>query len=279
MTSNPFEGLEDQTPLGPLEALRGLLDSAKRGWVPIRNRFVQQPPGSATRSAVLAQFVTNRQERALDALLTLHALQPVLATGPLPLGAWANILSTRAPCSSPTASRTFRVLDDMGLLTRERAGHATTFTPLLEDGSREPWARPGSRHKPSDNYFILPHEFFTEGYIDRLRLPGKAMLLIMLKETQIDPLFSMAVDRAPSWYGISERTAERGYAELKEENLLDIHIQRMASPRLPSGVLRVVYHRALRGPFSTSRRAKLQRAASRAASRGLRTGASTEGGL
>ncbi|EHK82291.1 hypothetical protein [Rhodococcus pyridinivorans] len=263
MTYDPFAGLEDDTPPSPLEALTSLLSSVKREYCPVRNSFVQRPQGSADRSSTLALFVRNRQERALDAILTTYALQPVLSEDdPLPLGAWANILSTRKPCEITTVSKTFRVLEEMKLVTRDRRGNKTIITPLLEDGSGQTWSKPGllqaESPNESDGYFTIPHEYWTKGYIDRLRLPGKAMLLIMLKETQGRPPFEMAVERAQRWYGISERTAERGYAELNTEGLLDIHIQRQASPRLPKGVLRERYFRALRDPFSTVRRRELQ---------------------
>ncbi|MGW1743737.1 hypothetical protein ACWCPQ_33635 [Nocardia sp. NPDC001965] len=262
MNADPFAGLVDDVALEPQEALAELLASAKRDYVPVRNVFVQRPSGESKRASTLSLFVNQRQERALDAILTLYALQPVLSEeDPLPLGAWANLLSTRKPCGITTASKAFRVLDDMGLVSRVRRGHGTDIMPLLEDGSRQPWSRPGSQSGETarlGGYFTIPHEYWTDGYIDRLRLPGKAMLLIMLKETQGEPPFEMAVERASQWYGISERTAERGYGELSAEGLLDIHIQRSASPRLPKGVLRERYHRALRDPFSTSRRRKLQ---------------------
>lgn len=262
MESNPFAGLEDQTPLGPQEALGQLLASAKRGYVPIRNDFVQRTQEHGVRASVLAQFVTNRQERALDAFLTLHALQPVLSDSPLPLGAWANILSTRKPCAPTTVSKTFRTLEAMKLVSRSRERHSSVVTPLYEDGGGQPWFRPGSRApEVVDNYFTVPHEYWTAGYIDRLHLPGKAMLLIMLKETQGKPAFDMAVERAYRYYGISERTAERGYGELGRENLLNIHIQRLTSPRLPPNVFRDKYWRALKTPFSTDARSALQVAA------------------
>lgn len=266
MTDDPFGSLKDEVPPSPHEARRILLDGARRGYVPVRNVFVQKDPGPTDRSSSLALFVTNRQERALDALLTLYALQPILTEeDPLPLGAWANILSSRTHCSVTTASKAFRVLDDMGLITRTRRGLTTVLTPLREDGTRQAWTRPGARADDATSgpiqdgpYFTIPHEYWNDGYIDRLKLPGKAMLLIMLKETQGKPAFEMAVDRAQRYYGISERTAERGYLELSKEKLLLVHIQRTASARLPAGLLREVYHRALADPFSTTRRRALQ---------------------
>ena len=266
MTSDPFSGLKDELPPTPHEARKILLDSARRGYVPVRNVFVQQDPGSAERGSMLAALVTKRQERALDALLTLYALQPILTPDdPLSLGVWANILSTRTPCGLTTASKTFQVLEGMGLLTRTRRGLSTVLTPLREDGTGLPWNRPGMRADDAPSgpiqdgaYFTIPHEYWNDGYIDRLRLPGKAMLLIMLKETQGKLTFEMAVDRAKRYYGISERTAERGYRELDNEDLLLVHIQKTASARLPAGVMRSIYHRALRDPFSTDHRRNLQ---------------------
>ncbi len=264
METSVFDGLDDELSLTPHEALGELLGSAKRGFVPMRNSFVQHPRGSSNRGSMVAELVTHRYERPFDAVATLHALMPVLENDPLPLGSWANILSTRTPCGVTTASKTFKVLEDMGLLTRSRAGGRTVLTPLCEDGSRRPWFKAGSRG--SEQYFVVPHEYWTDGYIDTLRLPGKAMLFIMLKETQVDPVFTMAIERAPEWYGISERTAERGYNELERANLLNVHIQKVASARLPPGVMRKIHHRALRGPFSTKNREALQ-AASRTRTR------------
>lgn len=262
MNSNPFAGLEDQVSLGPHQALTELLGSAKRGYAPLRNIFVQRPNDEEVRASFLAHLVTNRQERALDTFLMLHALQPILTDSPLPLGTWAHILSTAKPCAVTTVSKTFRTLDQLKLVTRTRERHSSVVTPLLEDGSGQPWFRPGSlAPKVVDNYFTIPHEYWTSGYVDRLHLPGKAMLLIMLKETQGKPAFDMAVERAHRYYGISERTAERGYGELSRENLLQIHVQRLTSPRLPPNVFRDKYWRALRSPFSTDARAALQVAA------------------
>jgi len=252
-----FSGFEDQEALAPAEAQKELLDAGKRGFVPIRNDFVQRPQRSHPRASLLAQFVTGRQERALDAFLLLHALQPVLGD-PLSNGAWANLLSIHGVCSPSTASKTFKVLEQMNLVKRHHAKHRVIITPLLEDGSGVEWFKPRSRDNDTSSYFVVPHTYWTNRYVEKLRLPGKAMLLIMLKETQVNPAFSMSVEKAPEWYGISERTAERGYRELDRLGLIQLHIQKVASARLPSGVTRKIYHRALRGDFSTDTRKQLQ---------------------
>ncbi|MFD4433010.1 hypothetical protein [Nocardia sp. NPDC058497] len=261
MSEDPFADLVDEPALSSQAAVTALLSSAKRAYTPVRNSFVQRPPGSAERGSTLAILVRNRQERALDAILLVYALQPVLSNSdPLPFGTWAHLLSTRKPCSVTTVSKTFRVLEEFRLTVKTRLGHSTIVTPLMEDGTGKAWSKPGQPTADVDTggYFAVPHDYWTAGYVDYLRLPGKAMLLIMLKETQGTPAFEMAVERASEWYGISERTAERGYTELSNAGLLDIHVQRVASPRLPPGVRRERYHRALRTPFSTTRRRELQ---------------------
>lgn len=240
------------------DALVELLDSAKRGFVPMRNDLVQHPPTAPERAAALSKLVSGRYERSVDALLVLHATWPVLANDPIPLAAWAHLLSTRKKCGPTTASKSFGVLEDLKLITRRREGRKLVVTPLHESGDGREWTRPRSRSSDTGGFFVIPHQYWTDGYADRLRLPGKTMLLIMLKETQGTPVFTMPVERAPAWYGISERTAERGYAELLDQGLIQTHIQKVPSARLGPGVYRKIYHRALRGPFATDSRKQLQ---------------------
>jgi hypothetical protein len=92
------------------------------------------------------------------------------------------------------------------------------------------------------------------------------MLLIILAETQDPrkPRFAMAVERAKEWYGLSERTAERGYGELSKAGVLLVRRAKVADARHPAG-RRDVYWRALASPFGTDDRARLQAAARTAA--------------
>lgn len=256
---DPFAGLADAAPASPERALADLLASTKRGYVPLRKSLVQWPSDQAVRPNQLARFVTGRQERALDALLLLHALTPILDGSPLALATWARLLSVTAPCGPKGASAAFDTLVTMGLATRGAAGSRPVVTPLREDGSGATWVRPGS---PGDNvdkgYFVLPHDYWTSGLSSRLNMPGKAMLLIMLAETSDKPNFAMAAQRAKDWYGVSERTAERGYGELSAAGLLLVHVQTVAAPKHPLGFAKV-YHRALADPYSMDSRARLQR--------------------
>ena len=273
--TNPFAGIEDEDPLDGLRARARLLDGAKRGYAPLRKVFVQRPADNTVRASVLAAMVTARQERALDALLLLHALEPVLDHDkPLPLAVWARMLSSTGERWSPqNVGRAFEALEKRNLVTREAKGRGILVRPKLEDGSGAAWTRPGTDGTTTGKgYLTIPHNYWTTGLVDRLSLPGKAIFLIMLSETTQNQTFSMAIERAQSWYGISERTADRGYKELRTQEaaeggpLLLEHRQLVADPRSPTG-LRAVWHRALAEPYSQAARAELQRATARAARR------------
>ena len=87
-----------------------LLVNARRRLVPIRRTFVQLPRGNAhaaDRAGPLARLVEGRQHVALDLLLLLLALQPIISDqDPLPGKTWARLLSTssdtRSPASAPS---------------------------------------------------------------------------------------------------------------------------------------------------------------------------------
>lgn len=256
---NPFAGLDDAPDLGPKGQLDALLDSTRRGFVQIRKTMVQKPNTEDVRASVLADFVTGRFHRALDALLLAHALQPILPGTPLPRRTWARLLSTKTPCSDATVERTFQTLSDMNLLTVGGSSKAWEITLLKEDGSGEPWVKAGSVAEPGPGFFVLPHSYWTQGFMDRLTMPGKAMLMIALAETQDPkkPRFNVPFEKAKPYYGISERTAERGYGELRDEKLLLVHRQKVPDPKHPAG-RRDVYWRALNSPFSTYDRSSLQ---------------------
>jgi hypothetical protein len=265
---DPFVGIVSEEPPEAGALRTRLLADAQRGYGSLRKVFVQRPDTEPARGSVLAEMVRSRQERALDAFLLVHALEPVLGS-PLPLATWAKILtSTRRPCTVAAASRALDILVDRKLITRENKGRMVLVRPLLEDGSGTPWSRSGSDPATiGKGYLTVPNDYWTAGLVDRLELPGKAMLLIMLSETTKNPTFSMAVERAPRWYGISERTAERGYQQLRkvrlgEDTLLLEHKQVVVDPRSPTG-LRAVWHRALVDPYSQYSRAKARALARR----------------
>lgn len=270
---DPFAEIEDDPDTGPAGARKDLLAAARRGYVPLRKTFVQQPKGSdpvegrpSPRASVLYDLVNTRNQRALDMLLLLHALQPILDGTPLSLAAWAHILSVKSPADATAVTRAIDTLEKLGLVVREDDSRAPVIRLLREDGSRKPWHKPGAEDEEGPGFFVLPHAYWDIGMAEELTMPGKAMLLILLSETQNPktPAFSMAVERAQPWYGVSERTAERGYRELDKTGLLKTKVQRIADARHPAG-RREKYWRAMDGPFSTQGRARMQRRATKAA--------------
>ncbi|WP_082155310.1 hypothetical protein [Jiangella alkaliphila] len=270
---DPFAGIEDEQDAGPDGARAGLLEAARRGYVPLRKAFVQRPQDSApvagrpsARASVLYDLVHRRNQRALDVFLLMHALQPILDGTPLLLGTWANILSVKSRVDATAVSRAIETLEDLHLVVREDDSRTPTLRLLLEDGSGKPWHKPGSTVEEGPGYFVIPHDYWTRGLSERLSLPGKAMLLILLSETQNPktPAFAMAVERASEWYGISERTAERGYQEIGKAGFMKVKVQKVNDDRHPVG-RRDVYWRALKSPFDTMTRQRLQGSATKAA--------------
>ncbi|MGW5740824.1 hypothetical protein [Amycolatopsis sp. NPDC003861] len=260
---DPFEGIEDAPEPTPAETRTALLQQARRGYVPLRKEFVQKRRGEhdEPRGSVLGAIVHNRQQRGLDAFLLMHALYPVTREDPLNVKTWARILSVGNRCTPNATSKTFSVLEEMNLLAREQDGRRTLIRPLNETGDGTPWVRAGEdSEEDGPGFFVVPHEYWTSGLSEKLTLPGKAMFLVLLHDTQTPttPTFSVALERMAKWYGISERTAERGYRELDQAGVLIQRPVKVLDHRHPAG-RRTVHHRALSSPFGTRDRQRLQR--------------------
>lgn len=278
MTSPHFAPPADEAPASPEATRRDLLASTKRGFVPVRHIFVQKPRNDkrprAQRGGLLGELVSGHQERALDALLLVLALEPILGEGdPLHSAVWGRLLSNDE-IKVGSVSRTWKQLTDRKLITKVRkAGHALV-RPRREDGKAN-YTRPGkaTRDESSgwprgDWYFAIPHEYWLDGWDQELSLPAKAMLLIALKETGTSPSFWMRHDDAPAWYGISSDTAQRGLADLVSEGLMQVFHQKIAAAKSPLGYT-TRDHYSLRSPFSMDARKALQ-ATTQAAVEGAR---------
>lgn len=271
---DPFADIEDEDALDPKQARTELLDAAKRDYFPLRKEFVQRSKGvtdlrgrPVPRASKLYDLVNSRNQVALDFYLLLHALQPVLEGTPLPLATWAHIMSVKKPVSATAVTRAVATLQKLDLVVREDDSRTPVIRLLLEDGSCEEYVKPGTTEEAGPGYFTVPHDYWNTGLSEKLNLPGKAMLLIALAETHSPNklAFTLAVERVPDWYGISERTAERGYRELTHEaKVMRIRIRKIADKRHPAK-RREEYWRALDAPFSNASRARLQKRATDAA--------------
>lgn len=261
--NDPFKDIEDLPAISSQQTRVELLEDAKRGFVRIRKDFVQQESGSRG-DTVLAKLVTGHKKTALNALLTVHALQPILGDSPLPLAVWARLFN----CTPRAAGAALRVLQSMNTL--ELTGTRVVPKILLkrENGDGKPWSNTAESERQGRGFFTIPFDFWINGTIDDLGMAGTAMFLILLKETQ-DPnakrkTFIMANERAQDWYGISERTAERGYLQLRKAGLLLEKPQLIPDARHPLG-RREEWHRVLSHPYSSDHREALRLLAQKAA--------------
>lgn len=260
---SPLAEIEDLPKSSPESTREELFAAAKRGFVRIRKDFVQKPD-KPRGDTVLSSLVRGHKERPLDLLLTIHALQPILDGSPLPIGAWARLLR----CSDRTVRTALGYLEEKGLLEISGKSSLPEIALLRENGDGSPWVDAPDRSDGNRGFFTLPFDYWTDGTIDDLSLPGKAMLLIILKETQ-DPnakrkTFVMALERAKDWYGISERTAERGLLELRRAGLLLEKSRLIPDARHPLGQ-RQEWHRVLTDPYGTAHREALRKVARSAA--------------
>lgn len=263
----------DEAPSSPVETRHELLGATKRGFTPVRHIFVQTrrtKTRKASRGSTVAKLVRDHQERAFDAYLMVLALEPILGENePLHSAVWGRLMSNGL-LRGASISRTWGQLEHRGLIVRERRAGNALVRPRREDG-KAGYARPGRATRDAntggwplnDWYFVLPHAYWTDGWDQRLRLPGKAMLLVSLQATSKSPSYWMRLEDAPAWYGVSAETAQRGLAELEHQGLLRAFHQRIKAPRSPTGFTTRT-HYTLAAPFSPEARRSLQAVARRA---------------
>ena len=110
-------------------------------------------------------------------------------------------------------------------------------------------------------YFSLPRRYWADGWHEHLRLPGKAVLLILLAETNSpkSPTFALPAEKIAQHYGISLSTVKRGLQDLRDHDLLGEHWQKISAPRSTTGSTYRV-HYWLKSPFSTPYRETARKA-------------------
>ena len=200
------------------DTIEELLGSARRNAVPVRNTFAQQRDGHKDPvPGPLAGIVRRGVASAWEQYLLLHARaagRPDDEAGALQFDVclesrvWARALGLAEDESGQrTVQRNWKALSDLRLVKIEPSGRLLSVTLLHEDGSGAPYTHPGdTRDSP---YLQLPYSYWTEGHAAKLKLPGKATLLIAM--TLLD-WFSLPFAKGPRWYGIGASTVERDYA-------------------------------------------------------------------
>lgn len=199
---------------------------AGRGYTPVRNSLVQVREGDKWIGSSLGRLVEARQPRALLTYLLLLMAWPWLERleRPLEAAVWARALSPEAPghlWPASAMSRIWNTLEDHGLVERSREGHLVRVVPRREDGGKA-YARPrpdqGKHH--SEKFFVVPDAFWLDDWHKKLTLPGIAVLLILLAETQGRDAVHLTLDDANAWYGISAKTMQNGLNDLRKHSLL-----------------------------------------------------------
>jgi hypothetical protein len=214
------------------EDIEDLLTRSKRRELPIRWSFVQRGSRRRPEPGPLAKFVGHHDERGLDLYLLVHA---VASAAPwnvdLPAGVWARMLGLLGDDGPSAVSKTWRRLEDQRLITRERVRRRASITLLREDGTGDPYTHPGSKSGRTP-YLKLPYAYWEDGWYQKLRLPGKVMLLIALS---LEDDFILPEDKAKPWYGISPDFAGDGLRALKKLEVLATKIDYRKAPLTVTG--------------------------------------------
>lgn len=234
-----------------LDTIKALLDRSNRQAAPIRRSFLQQGVQDKPKAGPLATLVRRHDERALDLYLLILA---AASAEPFNVrhhsAVWARMLYLEQPTGRVAVSKTLARLETTyRLIERQRVSRLARIILLREDGTGEPYLHPADS-QPAEPYLQLPHEYWLQKWNRKLKLPGKAVLLIALS---LRPGFPLPGERAQEWYGISEDTVLTGLRELRDHGLLDYQLKYKLAPLAPEGVTRE-WRYTLQRPFSRSRR-------------------------
>lgn len=238
------------TPMPPppsrKQTVTGLLDDTGRAIVPFRTSFVQQGHGNTTTPGPLADFLSAHDERGLDAYLLVHAIASAEPwTCEFGSTLWVRALGIRTnkqDSARGAVSKVMRRLEDRRLVRRSRANRNAVVQLLCEDGSGEEYVHPAR----TDRYFRVTDAYWREDYFARLSLPAKVMLLVALERPDD---FYLPFEYAPTWYGVSADSAERGLRELHTNDLIAVQHAWVPNARSDTGwVPRWTY--TVTGPFS-----------------------------
>lgn len=255
----------------PAQTRADLLKWTGRGYTVARHVLVQLPSSETDRPSVLGPMVTERKRRSLQLFLLLLTLQPLLQSReekgeqPHVADVYARALTTDKgrKWTASHVSAALRDLKNRGLIEKRRLPHGLYVLPRREDGQAD-YTKPGLiKGDRWETYFVLPSEFWTDEWFEKLSLPGLAMLLIIAAETSKKPAVWLTNKNAAEWYGISERSIQTGIDDLRDAGLLDIDEQWFTAPQSGIGATCRHYY-SLTGAFSFEARTKIRRRARRA---------------
>lgn len=254
----------------PEDTLLALLQLNPRGYTQLRHVLVQLPKGTqGSRSSTLSRLLTGRKHRALMLYLMLMTCWPWLKDRKSPLegAVWVRALTSddsgALTWSPSTLSQAWSQLEDLNLITRQREGRLARVTPRREDAEGA-YEAPAGESNPVDRYFVLPDDFWRTGLFAKLSFPGLVVLLVFLKETNGKEKVHLTYDNFNDWYGISQKSAQKGIEDLENLKLLTRDEQVVPAPL--SGIGRTTKRwYTLTGAYATGEREKRRKAAAKAA--------------
>lgn len=213
---------------------------------PISEHFIQRR--DANNKALPGPLADLVRRRDLRGLLLYLAIATMASAAPWnvarPAHFWARLLDLSPDKGRPAISKALARLRDAQLVRIDRHRRKSNVTLLRQDGSGQPYTYPTG--DKGDRYFKLPLEFWTDGWYQRLDMPGIAMLLVLLNEKNDVVL---PLDKMSKWYGISRTTAQRGFSELEDHGLVTNWVSQRPAPLSPIGVT-FERHYKLVGPFA-----------------------------
>jgi hypothetical protein len=224
-----MHGVNLPPPPTPADARAELLTRSKRDHLPLRRGFVQLAARGGG-PGPLAAFVSGRRESALDQYLLLHA---AASGGKFDARehafGWARALGFGATVhGAARVSRNWTWLEQQGLVEKTRDKRLVRVTLLQDDGLGGQYTHPAKE----GHYFRLSYAYWLDGWCDRLDLPAKAALLIVLSRK---PGSNLPQDRAALWYGISPDTLGRGLRELRDSGAVLAEVETKVAPLSPTG--------------------------------------------
>ena len=240
-----------------------LLKVSGRGYTVVRHILRQLPSDVSERVSVLGPMVTERKRRSLQLYLLLLTVWSWLEGQQKPLAAavWARALSTDKgrQWTVSNVSAAWADLESRGLVQRRRLQRGVVVSPRREDGKAK-YTKPGLiKGDRRETYFVLPGEFWTQEWFEKLSMPGLAMLLIIAGETSEKEEVWLTNNDAAQWYGFSARSVEAGIEDLRNHGLLVERVEWIKAPLSAVGATQRHWY-SLTGVFSTESRAIMQAA-------------------
>lgn len=212
---------------------------------------MQQGSRRAPRPGPLAQLVRAGAHRTLQQYLLLLALATAKPYEVRRAAAvWHRALALPETANpSSVISKSWRRLADLELVEVRRAGRLSAPRLLREDGTGTPYVPPDGSEQ--NRYFDLPFEYWLgpDPWYRKLTMPETAMLLVALS---LEEEFVLPVAKAPTWYGISKDTAQRGLRGLYQHDILDRRLEWKETTFVDAFYTQERFYR-LRPPFASKR--------------------------